>query len=257
MEWKRYLVFSTIVLLYLAGACKKDSPTGPTQPDLGGGQTAQIHITATITLNGIPFADVDVYLSGSDSKKTLTEVDGTFSFTGLPRGTYYITPSKQGYSFSPVYFEFNTDTDNYAFATQNASYGSEEGFIMTNFSAMNQNAQNISLYDFFGQVVLINFSADWCPPCRTEAPQLNTLFNTYRDSGFKVISVLFSGDNATWANDYSLEYSVLDDRLRLIYNIYRTGYVPVNILINRNGQILYKTSGYNEFEIVEWLDKIL
>ncbi len=257
MEWKRCLVFFTIVLLFLAGTCKKVIPTGPTQPDLGNGQAALLHITATITLYGVPFANVDVYLSGNDSKKVQTGADGTFSFSGLPTGTYYTTPSKQGYSFSPAYFEFNTDTNNYAFTAQNASYGSEEGSIMANFSAMNHNAQNLSLYDLFGQVVLVNFSADWCPPCRTEAPQLNTLFNTYRGRGFLVITLLFSGDNATWANEYSLEYPVLDDRLRSIYNIYRTGYVPVNILINRNGHILYKKSGYYELEIVEWLEKIL
>jgi len=257
MEWKRCLVFFSIALLYFAGACKKDIPTGPTQPDLGDEQTALIHFTATITLNGIPFANVDVYLSGSDSKKTLTGAEGTFSFTGLPSGTYYITPSKQGYSFSPVYFEFNANTDNYPFTAQNANYGAEEGSIMANFSAMNQNAQNISLYDFFGQVVLVSLTQDWCPPCRTEAPLLNTLFNTYKDRGFLVISLLSTGDNVTWANEYSLEYPVLDDRLKSIYNIYRTGYVPVNMLINRNGHILYKRSGYTEFEIVEWLDKIL
>jgi len=121
MEWKRSLFFYTIVLLFLAGACKKDIPTGPTQPDLGDGQTALLHITATITLNGIPFANVDVYLSGNDSKKVQTGADGTFSFTDLPAGTYYVTPSKQGYSFSPAYFEFNANTDNYTFAAQNAS----------------------------------------------------------------------------------------------------------------------------------------
>lgn len=257
MKWKHCLVLCTIFLLLLSSSCKKAAPTAPIQPDPGDGQSTLLHIAATITLNGAPFTNVDVYLSGGDSKKSVTGADGTFSFTNLSIGTYYITPSKQGFSFSPTQAEFNANTDNYIFTAQNASYGSEEGSIMANFSAINQNAQNISLYDFFGQVVLINFSADWCPPCRTEAPLLNTLLNTYKAKGFQVISVLFSGDNATWANEYSLEYPVLDDRIRKIYDIYRTGYVPVNILINRNGQILYKTSGYNEFEIVEWLDKIL
>lgn len=257
MKWKRSLILCIIILLFLSGECKKAAPTAPIQPDLGNEQSTLLHITATITLNGVPFANVEVFLSGNASKKSVTGADGTFSFTDLPVGTYTITPSKQGYSFSPVYFEFSAKTDNYIFTAQNASYGSEEGSIMANFSALNQNAQNLSLYDYFGQVVLVNFSADWCGPCRNEAPQLNILFNTYKGRGFRVISILFSGDNATWANEYLLEYHVLDDRLQLIYKIYRTGYVPVNILINRNGHILYKRSGYNEFEIVEWLDKIL
>ncbi len=257
MKWIRGLFLFMIILLFFAGACKKVVPTGPTGNDLGTGQTALLHFTATITLNGTPFANVDIYLSGSSSKKTVTTADGTFSFTGLPAGTYTITPSEQGFSFSPAYLEFSDTTVNYSFTAHNASYGSEEGSIMANFSALNQNAKNISLSDFFGQVVLVNFSADWCPPCRTEAPQLNVLVKTYRDRGFQVISVLFSGDNSAWANEYSLEYPVLDDRIRVIYDIYRTGYVPVNILINRNSHILYKRNGYNEFEIVEWLNKIL
>lgn len=257
MKSKHNSILFIFVLLFLAGACKKVVPTGPTGSDPNNGQPEQIHFSATILLNGAPFANVDVYLSGDDSKKVQSGADGTFGFFDLPAGTYYITLSRQGYSFSPAYLEFKVSIDNYTFTAQIATYGSEEGIIMADFSALNQNNQNVSLYDFFGQIVLINFSADWCEPCRSEASQLNSLFTLYRERGFHIITVLINGDNALWANEYSLEFPVLDDRIQSIYQIYRTGYIPLNILINRNGHILYKDNGYNQYIIEDWIKKFL
>ena len=140
---------------------------------------------------------------------------------------------------------------------QIADYGGEEGSLMADFTAKNQNGQNISLYNYFGKMVLINFSADWCSPCRSEASVLNDLFKAYKDRGFIIITLLISGDNSAWTHEYKLEFPLLDDRLELIYQFYKTGYVPLNLVIGRNGNILYKRDGFNRQQIEELLKKFL
>jgi peroxiredoxin len=258
MKKFRFLpVLVVAVSLFLCGFCKKVNLFGPDQPDPGNGQTTSIHISASISLNGLPFADVDIYLSGSNSQSTKTGADGAFSFTSLPPGTYFITPSKMGYSFNPAYYEFSSSVENLSVTAQIAAYGKEIGELMADFAASNQNNENISLYNFFGKLVLVNFSADWCGPCRSEASRLNEIYTTYKDKGLVIITVLISGSNTTWSQTYGLDFPVLDDRQELIYQIYRTGFVPLNYFLGRNGNILYKRDGFNKSEIEELIQKFI
>lgn len=125
------------------------------------------------------------------------------------------------------------------------------------FTAKDQNNNDVSLFDYQGKVILFNFSADWCGPCRDEAPHLEVLYNEYKSRGFQVITLLISGSPSSWANQYSLTFPVLDDNNEAIWNIYGEGYIPLNIIVDRSCVIRYKKAGYNESEIRAIIEQYL
>ncbi len=135
--------------------------------------------------------------------------------------------------------------------------GFQVGDTATNFTAKDQNNQDVSLYDYAGQVILFEFSADWCIPCQNEAPHLEVLYNEYRDRGFQVITLLISGDPSTWSQTYNLTFPVLDDSSRSAWDGYGEGYIPLNIVVDRNKVIQYKQSGYDENAIRAIIEQYL
>ena len=117
------------------------------------------------------------------------------------------------------------------------------------FTAKDQNNNDVSLYDYSGNVILFNFSADWCGPCNDEAPHLETLYNEYKSRGFHIITLLISGNPNAWALLHNLSYPVLNDNNETIWDDYGEGAVPLNVIVDRNFVIRYKKAGFNESEI--------
>ena len=131
------------------------------------------------------------------------------------------------------------------------------GDTAADFTAKDQNNQDVSLYDYLGKVILFDFSADWCGPCRDEAPHLEVFYNEYESRGFQVITLLTSGSPSDWAQTYNLTFPVLDDNNQTIWDIYGEGYVPLNIIVDRNCVIRYKKAGFNEDEIRAIIEQYL
>jgi peroxiredoxin len=232
-------------------ACKKSStPTGPT--------SGTIELGGTITMGGQAQAGVTVYLSWGASKSTATGADGKFSFKDLPAGQYLVTPSKAGTGFSPSNYEVgSTGRTDLNFSAAAASFGSGVGQIAANFAAKDQNGNTLNLYDYHGKVVLMDFTADWCVPCRAKAEHAEEFYQQYKDRGFIYILVLIDGDPAVWAHTYGLTFPIIDDRSQVIYNIFRQTSIPLPHVLDRNMTIRYKVEGWNQGEVEDWLKKLL
>jgi peroxiredoxin len=246
----RALVILLVVSLVVSfsAVCKKGSPTSP----------EIITFRGSIAMGNQRLANVRVYLSWDESQSTLTDANGEFRFTGFTGSYFIITPSQPGYAFSPSNYELGSQSrDDLAFAALPASYGSIYNEIAADFSAKNQSDQNVSLYGHFGKVILIDFSADWCGPCRDEAGRLESLFQNYKNKGFQVLTILISGSAAVWADTYKLTFPVLDDTSEGLWNVYGEGYVPLNIILDRNMTIRYKAAGFNESVIIDRIKKYL
>lgn len=248
-----------LILLVLSFAvsflpdCKKGSPTSPSPL-----QPGAVTFKGSISLGGQRLADVRVYLSWDASQSTQTNANGEFEFKGFSGSHFIITPSLQGHAFSPSNYTLASQPRNdLNFAAQAASFGSKPDEIAADFSAKNQSAQNVTLYEHFGKVILIDFSADWCGPCRDEAGSLERRFQDNKDKGFQIITILISGSPADWANEYKLTFPVLDDTSESLWNIYGEGYVPLNIVLDRNMTIRYKQAGYSESTIIDTIKKYL
>ena len=231
-------------------ACKDKTPTGPT--------SGTIELSGTITMNGQSMAGVTIYLSWGASKSTTTGGDGKFSFKDLQPGQYLVTPSQLGTAFSPSNYEVGSATRmDVNFTAGSATFGSDEDRIVANFAAKDQNGNSVNLYDYFGKVVLMDFTADWCVPCRAKAEHAEEFYQKYKNQGFIYILILIDGDPAVWAYTYGLTFPILNDKAQAIYNIFRRSSIPLPHVLDRNMTIRYKVEGWNQAEVEDWLKKFL
>lgn len=96
-----------------------------------------------------------------------------------------------------------------------------------------------SLSDYRDQVVLINFWASWCPPCRDEAPELQALHADYGESGFTVIGVNMLESSRRKARDFIAEFGLSypngEDTGEKVTNLYRVEAPPESFLIDGDG----------------------
>ncbi|MDW7760722.1 MAG: redoxin domain-containing protein [Acidobacteriota bacterium] len=268
MHWFWVLAPGILILVIGLGGCKKDTPTGPgeTGIELSGriqDGTAGAAGTSGTTEVGMlsvtaPVSGVDVYLSWGGAQKTATASDGSFAFKNLPAGNYIITPSRKGFAFNPSNYEAGATTrKDLNFTAAAASTGTEVNNVARNFTANNQSGQSVSLWDHHGKVVLLDFTADWCTPCREKAETAEAFYQQFRDKGFMYILVVIDGDPANWANTYKLTFPVLNDNSQAIYNHFRKTSIPLPHVLDRNMTIRYKKEGWNKSEVEDVIRKYL
>jgi cytochrome c biogenesis protein CcmG/thiol:disulfide interchange protein DsbE len=128
-------------------------------------------------------------------------------------------------------------------------------FTLTTF-----NGQTISLSDYRGQVVVVNFWASWCPPCREEAPVLERVWRRYRDQGVVFIAVDYI-DTEPEARAYIAEFDItypngpdLGSRAAKDYHIQG---VPETFFVTKVGHIAHVHIGpLDEDTLVSWIEQL-
>jgi peroxiredoxin len=108
---------------------------------------------------------------------------------------------------------------------------------------------NLRLQEQRGQVVLVNFWASWCGPCKLEMPHLNRLHDKYRASGVLLLGVNIDEDpraaQAAVAK-MGVKFPVLLDSDRAVSRLYDLGSMPATVLIDRDGRVRFLHRGYRE-----------
>jgi peroxiredoxin len=115
------------------------------------------------------------------------------------------------------------------------------------FTLRTMEGPNLRLQEQRGQVVMINFWATWCGPCRQEMPQLNRLFEKYRASGFVLLGVNVDDDarNAVdVAAKLGVKFPMLLDTDKKVSRLYDLSSMPSTLLIDRDGKVRYLHRGY-------------
>lgn len=96
------------------------------------------------------------------------------------------------------------------------------------------------LRDLKGKIVLVNFWATWCPPCRKEMPDLEALFEKYKDQGFLVLSI--SDEDAAkvqpFITERNITYPVLLDPGRKVNDSFQVEGIPKSFVYDREGKLV-------------------
>ncbi len=106
---------------------------------------------------------------------------------------------------------------------------------------------NLRLKEQRGRVVMVNFWATWCAPCRQEMPHLNRLYEKYRGAGFVLLGVNVDDDVAKAADvaaKLGVTFPVLLDTQKSVSKLYDVSTMPSTMLIDRDGKVRYVHRGY-------------
>ena len=133
-----------------------------------------------------------------------------------------------------------------------------------NFSLPNIKGGVVKLSDYKGKVVLLNFWASWCPPCRAEIPGFINIQKAYKDKAFSFIGVAVESktDAANYAKEIGINYPVsfgLEKSLEVAGKYGNPdGGLPYSVLIDSNQKIVSVFSGFlSEDKLTEMLEKHL
>ena len=116
------------------------------------------------------------------------------------------------------------------------------GFFAPDFTLDTLDGEKAKLSDLRGKIVIVNFWATWCPPCRAETPALEKSYEQYRDSGVVILGVNLTNEDSlkditAFVQEYKLTYPILLDRDGSVNAVYRLQGIPSTYFINRKGVI--------------------
>ncbi len=133
-----------------------------------------------------------------------------------------------------------------------ADVGPDEGHLAPDFTLKTLEGNTVRLSDFRGKkVVLINFWATWCPPCRLEMPTMQQIYSEYKDRGFEILAVNIESDAEQAISDFvkelRLTFPILLDPDMKVTRKFRVIGLPVSVLIDRQGIVRSKEIGYHDW----------
>jgi len=124
------------------------------------------------------------------------------------------------------------------------------------FSFETEKGKTVNIKDYKGKIVLLNFFATWCPPCREELPRVQKEVWEKFSSNSKFALFIF-GREEGWdkvttfkdANKYT--FPMLPDEGRKVFSLFATQSIPRNVVLDENGKIIYQSIGYSPKEFDE------
>lgn len=132
--------------------------------------------------------------------------------------------------------------------------GEQQTSVAPDFTLQDLSGNTVSLSDFKGKVVLIDFFATWCPPCRASVPAIERLHTNYIDKGLVVLAI--SLDEGKWdyvksfQSEYGITYTILKgtDDVAMQYMV-RT--IPTLVIADKKGNVWKRIIGFGNEEYLE------
>jgi cytochrome c biogenesis protein CcmG, thiol:disulfide interchange protein DsbE len=114
------------------------------------------------------------------------------------------------------------------------------GASAPDFVAQTYDGQTVALSDYAGKPVWLTFGASWCPDCRTEAPDVEAAYQSYKGQGLVVLGVFIdegADDIRSYAQRAGLTFPIAVDQNELVASAYRTMGIPTHFFIGADGRI--------------------
>ena len=127
------------------------------------------------------------------------------------------------------------------------------------FALRSMKGAPVRLSEHLGEVVIVNFWATWCGPCRQEMPLLDALYGKYKQAGLVLLSVNIDENvepAIEMAQTLKVSYPVLFDSRKEVSRAYDVGAMPVTVLVDRAGVVRYVSEGYKPGYEKRYTDKL-
>ena len=209
--------------------------------------------------------DPDEAAAGTDPTMADTDGDGFLDGAEVDAGTDPTNKFSWDYT-SGSWPDYSADAE----GVSGTGWGI--GDTISDFNFTDQFGNDGHAYQFYGTVMLIDFSAGWCGPCQDVAEDANPMWEEYRDQGFMIMHMMvddYQGNGTSlafleqWASDFALDFPVVMDTTDEAYaGTYQSGinegYIPFMILIDQEGKIdSAYTGGGNEAAIASRVEELL
>lgn len=130
------------------------------------------------------------------------------------------------------------------------------------FEVTTLDGQQVSLASLRGKVVLVNFWATWCPPCRIEMPGFQRVYEEKHDEGFTIVGIstdaIGSGAVADFARERGITYPVAMANAAVVRDFGGARTLPTSFLIDRRGRIRNEVKGiFASFTLEQAVDRLL
>ena len=138
-------------------------------------------------------------------------------------------------------------------------YAVEQDQSLPDFTLKSMTGENIRLEELRGQVVLINFWASWCGPCRQEMPVLQEIHSRYKRLGFTVLGINVDEEPAKARRvieRMTLDFPLLLDTNQNVSESYDVNAMPFTVLVDRDGRVRYVHRGYKPGDEAQYIDKL-
>lgn len=115
-----------------------------------------------------------------------------------------------------------------------------------NFVLNDIDGDQYQLSEYRGQVVIINFWATWCPPCRDEMPSMQRAWEQLEQEGIYMLGINVGEDEDTifqFTADYPVEFPLLMDSDSSVINQWPVRGLPTTFVVDPKGQIIYRAIG--------------
>jgi len=125
-----------------------------------------------------------------------------------------------------------------------------KAILAPDFTLEDLSGNKVSLKNFRGKTVFLNFWATWCVPCRAEMPAMERLHRELKDQGLEVVAVNFREDEAEvrdFLKELGLTFTVLLDRDGEISEEYGVWSLPLSYFINSKGEFVGKALGARDW----------
>ena len=127
------------------------------------------------------------------------------------------------------------------------------------FSIAARGGKTVNLAQYKGQVVMINFWATWCGPCRQEMPLLESIYKKYNKMGFTLLGVNVEPDSKPaedWLKATPVSFPILFDTKSEVSKMYEVSGMPSTVIVDRKGKVRVIHHGYKPGDENEYQDNI-